>query len=191
MIVVEGPDLVGKSTLCRALLRALYELNAPAVIRPFTRLPKCWRYPQDYLPHYHRFGVFDRFFPSEWAYSIARGEAADARLTHDAFRQLDARLTLVGGVRVLVTAEPALIRQTFERRGDDMYPLDVVLQANEAFLQPWSVEWADERYHRDREDGWPSDPGFVRRVVDLWQERQAALQWEEIVSSGSRLVGVA
>ncbi len=77
MLVIEGPDLVGKTTLAKALIESI-EMRSR--VRPeyqhFGRLPENWDYCRDYVKKVRQWCVTDRWWESEIAYGEAiRGHA--------------------------------------------------------------------------------------------------------------------
>lgn len=167
---------MGKTTLCKLLVQELYKRSVPAVWQPFTRLPPSWDCYHDYLPWIRRTAVADRFTLSMLAYTEARGER-ECPLDDETFRLVEAHQTLVGAVRVLINADPEVIRQAHAARGDDMYDLETILRANLAFddLQ-YKLDWADIRYRKTLSSPWPSaSQPLVDHIVGLWLKRQARL----------------
>jgi hypothetical protein len=140
MLIIEGPDLVGKTTLCKRLLEYLNREQLSGGISPlgyiyshFTRLPRGFDYYWDYVNRMSTKIVQDRFHLSEIIYSQVRGESRSP-LTPEMYRLVDAQLRLLGGFTVVVTAEPHLIQSRYEARKEtEMYNLDKVMQALELF----------------------------------------------------------
>jgi thymidylate kinase len=134
MLIIEGPDLCGKTTLCNALLKRLWENpkkygNYPAVYEHFSRLPPSWRYPKSYLPFIKRYSVMDRFHLSELCYGrVTRG---GTHLTANCVRFLDAQLALVGSYTVLITTSDDFLKAHWGR--DEMFTLDQVLAVNKMY----------------------------------------------------------
>jgi hypothetical protein len=174
MLIVEGPDNVGKTTLCERLVRELNALGFPAVYRHFSRLPDCWDYYRDYLPHVSRFAVMDRFWMSELAYAHARGDLSP--LDRHKVAMLEGHLLLAGSLTVLVTAEENVIRDVWGTK-KEMYPVEVVLKAND-FFQSEFVEKQQTRvdmatYRLGRMVMYPSSNGaFVHDVVMTYLDKQ-------------------
>jgi len=68
MIIFEGPDCAGKSTLARAMVRKLLD---EGVLRRYERygfLPPHWDYKLDYIRSCETGAVLDRFVVSECVY---------------------------------------------------------------------------------------------------------------------------
>ena len=192
MLIVEGTDLVGKTTLCHRLLEQVRktELGDGHVYRHFTRLPKGFRFPQDYLTHAHRRTVQDRFHMSEIAYAFARGQDCSP-LCAEKYRVVDGYLRLLPAVTVVVAAKPEVLEARYQQHvaagREEMYDILTVLNANQAFcyLMKGNFQFGDETYSPDcdvtyyveKEDQWPAeDAELVEKVVELYRNRQA-LHW--------------
>jgi hypothetical protein len=145
------------------------------VYRNFTRLPGCWDYYWDYLPSIHRHAIMDRFTPSEIAYAKARGE--EPGLDQIGFNFVESHITQAGGVRVLILADADRIAETYAKRGDDMYGLDIILKANEQFdILESTWGWADIVYRLEKNSPWPSASSpLVDGIVTAYLEKQDRL----------------
>ena len=174
MIIVEGPDFVGKTTLCRKLTGILGGHGVPAVYQHFTRLPSCWDYYWDYLPYIQRTTVMDRFHLSEWAYAHARGEVSP--LTPEKMALLGARLTDAGAVVVVVTATEDRLKHEHAVQGDDeMYRLETILRANTWYRSHVTGRRPMHDLHYELTAGCPYPSGcdaFVDDICALWRARQ-------------------
>lgn len=169
MLIVEGPDCVGKTTLCRELLKRL-----PGYIYAhFSRLPEGFDYYWGYIERISRRVVQDRFHMSEIAYSRARGD--EPRLTRETYRLVDAKLRLLGGFTVLITAERNLIASRW--RKDQMYSLDKTLEAARIFevLRDEREEvGVDIDYAFHCTEGIPYVPGTaIDQIIDLYRQRRS------------------
>lgn len=134
MLIIEGPDLVGKTTLVRALTTRLNELGWPHVHRHMGKPPDCWR--QDPVSCYARlcstYLVQDRFDLSELVYAPLRD--AQPHFSPTQHRSIVRNLRAHCSYLVVVTAHPALIEQRYASR-PEMFSLDKVLLANDRFRQ--------------------------------------------------------
>lgn len=135
MLIVEGPDLVGKTTFCRALVRRADERGLfPAIYHHLSRLPSTWDPERDYLPLVSPFVVQDRFHLSEIVYGhVTRGESFLAPGTASFIDETNARQ---GGMTLIFCApDPAFIVEQHQKRGDQMFPLEKILEVNEMYCR--------------------------------------------------------
>ena len=189
MIIVEGTDLVGKTTLCQELVK---RLNAPGLspmgyqYQHFTRLPNGFDHYWSYVARMSRRIVCDRFHDSDLAYCHARGEGEGASLLFGLRCQLvDAKFRLHGGLKFLVTASHDVIEHRFKERGDDMYKLDVILAANDWFFK--NTFRFDYHLHVTERNEYPSTSGLVDKFIDEYKKRQETLDY--VMHSCRRLDG--
>jgi thymidylate kinase len=176
MIILEGADCVGKTTLQSRILDFIRaRTDYPVVPAHFGRLPSKWDYYWDYLPHINRFTVMDRFVLSEMAYgSVLRG---GHRLSEP--RLLQAELSRVGSVTaVLYASDPSVIKDRYSKERE-AFPLEGVLRVNEwyrAYLrqtQPITVDFSINVTGLKVDDAVYLD--FIRQVCDTWQGRQQTI----------------
>lgn len=169
MLIVEGPDGVGKTTLCKKLLAGL----PGYVYSHFTRLPRGFDYHWGYADRVSRYIVQDRFHLSEIIYSAARGE--DTPLTPELYRLVDARLRLAGAYTLLVTAD----RRVLEPRWGtgQMYSLERTLAAADFFAglpANYPGYCLDIDYHHHCTAGGPYvTDAVVDRVLTEYKARQS------------------
>lgn len=69
VIVVEGTELVGKSTLIAQIVRGLFNRRCRFTYNHFGLLPEDWDYSHDYLQTLNVGTILDRFIDSELVYS--------------------------------------------------------------------------------------------------------------------------
>lgn len=129
MLIIEGSDLVGKTTLCNTILK--HDAFSRYIYAHFTKLPHRFDRLWGYVDRMSRFIVQDRFHVSEPVYAEVRGEVTE--LTRERYRVVDAYLRLMGGYIVVVTADEDLIRSRW--RDGEMYSIDKVLKANRLFIE--------------------------------------------------------
>ena len=133
MLIVEGTDLVGKTALCAELLLRLNKAGGKYQYAHLEKPTAAWDPYWDYAEWIRRHVVQDRFYLSDIAYRWACGE--NQRVDWETARLIDARLRLVGALTVIVVATPEFLRAQWEKKTrPEMYGLDLVLRANEAFL---------------------------------------------------------
>lgn len=132
IVIIEGCDLVGKSTLAKALadqhgwpivkirwaLRGDPEIETRAMATTTIALLQATR------PNV----IFDRIYFSWWAYAPALGH--DASYMPEIIGQFSA---VEDAKLVLLTASETEIQQRFEQKPDLYFPLDMILSANARF----------------------------------------------------------
>lgn len=125
MLIIEGPDCVGKTTLAKQLLEYLPR----HIYTHFTRLPEGFDYYWDYVDRMSRYIIQDRFHLSEVVYSTAIGR--ECRLDELTYGMIDAKLRMLGGMVVLITADADLIEQRWDK--SQMFSLDKTLIAADKY----------------------------------------------------------
>lgn len=137
MIIIDGPDLVGKSSLCKKLINSPQLMHGGYTLAHLSRLPdsfdRFWSYTQRAIPT----TVQDRFHMSEVMYAMMRGEPTV--LTPEKYRLVDGMLRLRGALHVLVVMEDsdvgqAILRERYSQlREREMYREQQVLLVNTLF----------------------------------------------------------
>lgn len=180
MLIIEGTDLVGKTTFARKLVTYLNELNQVVIYTHFGRLPDGWDYYWDYLEHMNRRVVMDRFIMSEVCYGVTtRGHT---HIDPQAYRLLDARLRFHNAVTVIITGSTEFLERQYSKHADrEMFELSDVLSVNALFreiasrhqLRFGQDEWkmdVDHWINVSDEDHFACDAN-VERVATTWMER--------------------
>lgn len=194
MLIVEGPDLVGKTTFCRALVKRADERGRfPAIYHHLSRLPSTWHPDRDYEPLMSPFVVQDRFHLSEIVYGhVTRGESF---LSPGSASHLDEVNARMGGLTLVFFApDKDLVRQQYAKRGDEMFGLEAILAVNDMYrllVEDGHVKYVCRPPGGKREvmdysrndaptatilgvavlpgDGpWPAQSPLVDKVLDLW-----------------------
>jgi thymidylate kinase len=129
MFIVEGTDLTSKTTAAKYVAKRL-----GYTYQHLTRLPdthdRCW----DYLAIAGARTVRDRFHMSEWVYSRARRDGSEHLLSPSAVHYIDGVLRTIPTFTIVITTVEELLRERYEeRKAEEMFPLSVVLRANEEF----------------------------------------------------------
>ena len=130
MIILEGADCVGKTTIARKLCKELgytYQHLSRPVGLPNGREH---RNAQDYIDLIKREVVQDRFMFSDPAYAKARGNGVG--LTGDMFIDIKKELNKVGALTVLVTTSWENIVSRWNSK--EMYDLEDIRTAYEWYL---------------------------------------------------------
>lgn len=168
MLVVEGTDLTGKTTLCQALLE---RLNAGKVGGPWSyahlgALPREWNYVTDYVQRTNPRVVQDRWFHSELAYGPAvRG---GSKVGPREWRLIDAWFKLMGGFTIVVTASDSALRKRYEECArSQLFAADQIVAVNQRFK--WLCESGGPAFADvvvDCGDGFPTDDKHMDKVMD-------------------------
>lgn len=178
MLIIEGTDLVGKTTLAQTLTKRL--AYSGYVYSHFTRLPRGFDYCWDYIARASRRVVQDRFHMSEWAYSQARDDPEPSPLSCEKYRVIDGYLRSIGAFTVVILAEESLIRSRLGR--EEMYDIDVILKAQNSFKYLTTTRACDYDLviKCDERNPWPDD----QRILSAYLARQEAI--DEIVAAKTR-----
>lgn len=172
MLIIEGTDLVGKTTLAKALVKDL-EGHGPWVYRHQTKLPPKWDHPWSYYSHISQFVVQDRFHMSEVVYSkVCRGNNTD--LDEERYRLVDAWCRLQGSVTVLLISTEGFLRKQWDKLAGgrlEMFHIDKVIAVNKRFLEIAEKPSIDLDIVFNIGPSWP-DELFRRRVLSLYLKRQ-------------------
>lgn len=163
MLIVEGSDLVGKTTFVKLLLEQAEKEGYPMVPQHFGLIPKGWAYYEDYLPYVHARTVMDRFVLSEIVYgSVIRGGSG---IDVETYRLLDAHLRLNGSFTVVLYGDPSW----YSRHLNEVYDADCesfsrphLENVNLAFAElvravKWNEYQPDVDAMWDVSHGWPAD----------------------------------
>lgn len=194
MLIVEGSDCVGKTSLCNELIKQLNSRGYPVIPQHFGLLPSNWNYYDDYLPFMNTRTVMDRFIMSEVVYGhvIRNG----TKLSPELYRRLDAHLRLQGSVTVVVTANDYWMRQQLDAKmasRQEVFNADQIMTVNHAFYDfvncrrdndecpDWAIDYepdCDFVYHINDGDTMPSSNiEFVEAIIAKFIERQEVVKW--------------
>lgn len=183
MIIVEGPDLIGKTTLCKELVKRLNKHGRPHIYKHFSRLPSSlWRgdYPCElYWSHAARHSVQDRFHMSEPLYAQIRDE--QPILSPAQYRLLDCRLRAEHGMVTILLYDPD--GSTIKRRWreGEMYGIDDVLRVNTYYHEiamDQEQTWGDYRLSYDCKIAAPAlESGKAAPLLDVLMNRYIDVQF--------------
>lgn len=134
MIIVEGTDLVGKTTLCHKLVEELNRRGHPHIYSHFSKLPDCFDTYWGYVPFINRYVVQDRFHLSRMAYSnVCKDQRSISYLEQ---KLIESHLLRIGAYIVVVYSQEEVIKQRYEKRKDkELYSLSRVLEVNEIYTR--------------------------------------------------------
>lgn len=174
MIIIEGTDGVGKTTLAKKLITyRSNKLRMPPVYRHLGFLPGNWDYYYDYVNRMDHHIVQDRFFLSEWVYGrVIRGGTP---LSKEKIRDLFSDLINVGGLTVIVTAESSLLEMRWKDHVDDKFDLSQVLAVNEEFMCMPALDFCPPwpsmlRIHLSKHHPFP-DQTDIKCILENWHDK--------------------
>lgn len=137
MLIIEGCDQAGKTTLARECVKVLSEdYGMPMMYGHLDKPPKSWDKYWSYRELVNRHVVMDRFHMSHVAYRAIDKEPHD--LTPLTYAMVDAEVALQGGLVVLVTMSNVLITNRWAEKHpdrDEMYACDHVRKVNDVFIE--------------------------------------------------------
>ncbi len=175
MLIIEGADLVGKTTLAQNMLKHAPLRDRGYVYKHFTRLPDGFHRFWGYVDNAVQRCVQDRFHMSEVAYAWARGDKK-TYLTPELYRLVEAHLALLGAFTVVVTADSNVIKSRW--REGEMYDQELVLRVNEWYVDKIErrVVPFDAHFHATEKHPF-LDAVTERKIIDAYIERQHTLEW--------------
>lgn len=153
MLIVEGADCVGKTTLCRSLWSHPRIQALGMEIQHLSRLPEGHNRCSHYIKRMNINGIFDRFVLSEIAYQRMRGDAQ--LLTMDKRMLVECALKLHCSFTVLIVAErPQVIDGNWNK--DEMYSKEQVHTVNRHFSNLTTSTLVDLVISRYEADDYPN-----------------------------------
>lgn len=178
MLILEGPDHVGKTTFAKLLVSFAVDAGIPAYYAHMTRPPKGFDFYSHYVDRMSAFAVQDRFHLGARVYHS--NELPDERL-----RMLNARLTLMGSMTVVMFQDneaeyECRLREQPKIEGE-MFPIARLMEVNRIFgaiAKNPSFHGVDEVL-----DVSFYFPGAVhaQRIVREWKKRlDAAIECREL-----------
>lgn len=186
MIVIEGPDLAGKTTLATALFKMISaESGRDPMVRHFTKVTKTFDKFWGYKNCIQRDVILDRFHLSDVVYRAAQSERHD--LTPFKYELIDAEITRVGGVVVVLVPSDELMEDRWNAlppSRTEMYSLEQNLKIRALFeitATLGRVQNVDGEIYAPKIDnyftfGHDLDvDAMARSIMNLWVSRQMQL----------------
>ena len=136
MLIVEGSDLVGKTSLVKELCKEAIEQGFPMIPQHFGLLPDSWDFFSDYLPYIQKRTVMDRFIISELIYGeLLRNKC---RISYSSWEALNRLMTHEKCMTIIIAAEPEFfathVKKEHSKRGEVFNP-EEIMSVNMGFLQ--------------------------------------------------------
>jgi len=136
MLIVEGSDLVGKTTLIKALCDEATNRGHPMIPQHFGLLPDNWDFLCDYMKFINNRTVMDRFIMSEVVYGETLRKKS--RITPEHYSLLQTYLDCFRYMTVVIVAETVFFKEhvhkQFEYR-DEVFKEEQICLVNEAFIE--------------------------------------------------------
>jgi len=169
MIIIEGTDCVGKTTLAKKI-----EAQAGLLYRHLSKPPDGFHPYYGYLPLMNRNFVCDRLWLSDIAYRQA--EDTQCKITPFIRDMLIAQQTLLGAVQIVITCDRELLKQKYKPE-TEMYDVQTLLNANDAFSimeMSGKLFGIDLRFRLTEAIPWVND-GMLEQIVRLHAKKQMDL----------------
>ena len=163
MLVIEGPDHVGKTTSAMVAAR-----SSGWAYRHLSKPHAEWDYWHDYLNMVQPSIIQDRFHLGAVVYGLVCGLHEVGAHTMESLFDLHRILTKRGVVTCIMYAEEdSWLRDHLQRKmKEEMYDSEVIVEANRVFrLLTQRGQWCDFCWPVDV-NGWPSE-GEVKTWVEL------------------------
>lgn len=190
MIIVEGSDMVGKTTFCRSLVTAINfseRRNRDERFPPFVHsshlsaLPPKWNFVNDYLMNRraNEVTVWDRYHISELMYREFHSDNTP-KLTLSKYMRVDEGLRSFGALIVVITADPDMLQnRLLNDPREEMFSPETIAAVNKKYIDfctapdhPFADVTTCEviRVHCDVDQPFPSD-AFVTACADKFLDR--------------------
>ena len=126
MIVLEGCDCAGKTTIARELARRLLASDKLRRFEAFGLMPTWWDYSYMYVASCKPWSVIDRFIISEFVYGKLWRDGPNIKLTNSNCMLVRKAMFKVGALTVYVRPPMETVLRRMELRGEKLLkPSDV------------------------------------------------------------------
>ena len=181
MLIIEGSDLVGKTTLIKELCTEATKRGFPMIPQHFGLLPDSWNFFGDYLDYIVDTTVMDRFILSEVIYGEILRDGS--RINQCDFKALQSNLNYNKAMTVIIAAEPDFFKEhvhkQFEYRSE-VFKEEQICNVNDAFLMvmqthrinEFEIEYDIAHEVQNDRDFPSSNPDFVEEIVETYLKLQ-------------------
>lgn len=104
MLLIEGPDMAGKTTFAHALVDKLRQMGKPSAYMKFGMESRGKMTPEYLKQRIHHWTVCDRMHWSESIYAVGTG--MEPSLSAYEFLLINRAIEAVGGMTIVITCEP-------------------------------------------------------------------------------------
>jgi len=123
MIVLEGCDCAGKTTIAIELARRMVETGRLRRFEKYGLLPDWWDYHHMYVRSCEEWSIIDRFVVSEYVYGLLWRGGANKELTKRV-KTVSQAMNDVSAVTVYVRPSIWVIEKRLKERGDPLVKID-------------------------------------------------------------------
>lgn len=135
IIVLEGPDLAGKTTIAREYERRGFTYHHQGPLKTSAREA----YLEPLRGFTYGFHVLDRWHLGELVYGpMLRGES---KVDDALLEEIEVTLDALGARRFIVLPDIAVLRQRYAERGDDLLTLEQVEQVHAFYAGYDDARW--------------------------------------------------
>jgi hypothetical protein len=174
MLIIEGTDCVGKTTLCNRLaedLKMIYQHLGPP--------PPTWS-DIDYVKLGSNNAVRDRYHLSELVYSHVNGRPVKIRES----RLLHATLMLKHSAYVVcIVADEDLIRSRYNAH-EELFDIETVLKCNTAF-KLFGAPFVDQRIVCTQDKPFPTEEDIDLICTNYLMRKKYLEEWKDTVKSSA------
>ena len=182
MLILEGTDNVGKTTMAQRLWEASWFQKHGYEIQHLSKLPTGHDRLMDYVERMNQKGIFDRFWLSGEAYAEARQDPGDSPdyFHPEQLRYIEAHARLLGSFCVVIAIDPEQwirVRQLQEQKDEEleMYGDSIMQRANNWFWHRGLMsEHCDYMIRLSKDKLFPTDEdmdraasAYIKRQEDL------------------------
>ena len=189
MLIIEGSDLVGKTTLIKEICEQASERGFPMIPQHFGLLPDNWDFEKDYHDYVSKRTVMDRFVLSEVVY----GETLryGSRITPRMWQRLHSYnvcgpgpgYDLESSMTVIIAAESVFFKQHVHKQMQErveVFKEEQICEVNDAFLDiiarhhfgKFDIYYDIAHIVTGNRDFPSSDPAFVSEIVETYLKLQ-------------------
>jgi thymidylate kinase len=129
MLIIEGTDKLGKTTLCKTLQKKIMDTCGEDV--PYTHYgvrPRNFDFYNDYSKRIQPWTIADRFHYSEYAYEKAQGK--EPRYSQEVLEMLCGEVLSVGGFVVLLISSTDFLMKCLKSVPDEIFENSILYRVN-------------------------------------------------------------